>query len=193
MTAATRPPSARERLLAAADELFYAEGVNSVGIDRVIDRAGVAKASLYSTFGSKDELVRAYLQARHRARVERITRGLAGTDDPRERILEVFAVLGRVFESPSFRGCAFLNAAAEARTGSVVESITGEYRRWLGELFRGLLVEAGAPDPDALVPSLVLLYDGATVSATMDRDRAPADTARAVAAMLLDAALGTEG
>ena len=57
--------SPRERLLEAAGELFYAEGVQSVGIDRVIERAGVAKASLYSTFGSKEELVRAYLDERH--------------------------------------------------------------------------------------------------------------------------------
>lgn len=190
MTTSPRVLSARDRLLAAADELFYAEGVNSVGIDRIIDRAGVAKASLYSTFGSKDELVRAYLEARHRTRVERFTRELAGIADPRERILEVFAVLGRVFDAGSFRGCAFLNAAAEARTGTVVESITGEYRGWLSELFRGLLVEAGAADPDALVTPLVLLYDGATVGAKMDRDRMPADTARTVAALVLDAALG---
>ena len=59
-----RSAAARARLLAAADELFYAEGVQSVGIDRVIEHAGVAKATLYSAFGSKDGLVRAYLQAR---------------------------------------------------------------------------------------------------------------------------------
>ena len=66
--------SARERLLAAADELFYEEGVHTVGIDRIIERAGVAKASLYNTFGSKDELIRAYLEGRYVARQERITR-----------------------------------------------------------------------------------------------------------------------
>ena len=60
----SRRPSPRERLLKAADELFYAEGVNSVGINRVIERANVARASLYSTFGSKDELIRAYLENR---------------------------------------------------------------------------------------------------------------------------------
>src|SRR6202046_3076328 len=64
--------SPRERLLEAAGELFYAEGIQSVGIDRVIERAGVAKASLYSTFGSKEELVRAYLVNRHESRKQRI-------------------------------------------------------------------------------------------------------------------------
>jgi AcrR family transcriptional regulator len=65
-------PSARERLLAAANELFYNEGVHTVGIDRIIEHAGVAKASLYNTFGSKDELVRAYLETRHVSVTEHI-------------------------------------------------------------------------------------------------------------------------
>src|SRR5262245_38929851 len=68
-------PSARKRILAAANELFYEEGIHSVGIDRVIERAGVAKASLYNTFGSKDELVRAYLEGRQASREDRIMRG----------------------------------------------------------------------------------------------------------------------
>src|SRR5216683_8348151 len=82
--------SARERLLAAADELFYAEGVHVVGIDRIVERAGVAKASLYSIFGSKDELVRAYLDEHFRRRQMRIARILAVNNTPRERILGVF-------------------------------------------------------------------------------------------------------
>src|SRR5256886_11944205 len=83
--------SARDRLLAAADELFYAEGVHVVGIDRIVERAGVAKASLYSTFGSKDELVRAYLENHFRRRQSRVARVLAAYDTPRERLLGVFA------------------------------------------------------------------------------------------------------
>src|ERR1700687_4125988 len=89
--------SARERLLAAASELFYAEGVHTVGIDRVIERAGVAKASLYNTFGSKDELVRAYLEGRHAATSARITRYLERYSDPRERLLGVFEAQGELF------------------------------------------------------------------------------------------------
>src|ERR1700679_96530 len=78
-------PSARERLLAAANELFYNEGVHTVGIDRIIEQAGVAKASLYNTFGSKDELVRAYLETRHASVTQRITRAVERYDTPRER------------------------------------------------------------------------------------------------------------
>src|ERR1700692_1594428 len=93
-------PSARERLLAAADELFYEEGVHTVGIDRIIERAGVAKASLYNTFASKDELIRAYLEGRYVARQERLTRFIARYDTPRERLLGVFDALGSFAAEP---------------------------------------------------------------------------------------------
>jgi AcrR family transcriptional regulator len=106
--------SARERLLAAADELFYAEGVHTVGIDRVIEHAGVAKASLYNAFGSKDELVRAYLERRSQARQQRITDELARHRSPRAKVLGVFDVLGRIGSAPGYRGCAFYNASAES-------------------------------------------------------------------------------
>src|SRR3982750_2332359 len=105
--------SARERLLAAAGELFYEEGLNSVGIDRVIERAGVAKASLYDCFGSKEELIRAYLQERHEARRTRLTAMLARYTTPRERLLGVFDSLAELFAQPRFRGCAFVRASAE--------------------------------------------------------------------------------
>src|SRR5262245_60039534 len=103
-------PSPRERLLEAAGELFYAEGVQSVGIDRVIERAGVAKASLYSTFGSKEELVKAYLDQRHerilgqlRAAVDRIDPA-----DPVARILAVFDAQAKRFSARDYHGCAFV-------------------------------------------------------------------------------------
>src|SRR6478752_465100 len=106
-------PSARERLLAAANELFYNEGVHTVGIDRVIEHAGVAKASLYNTFGSKDELIRSYLTARHEARKERILNRLAALRFPREKILAVFDDQQEVARTTGFQGCAFIRASAE--------------------------------------------------------------------------------
>jgi len=93
-------PSARERLLAAANELFYNEGVHTVGIDRVIEQAGVAKGSLYNTFGSKDELVRAYLETRHASVTQRITQAVERYDTPRERLLAVFEGQGELFAQP---------------------------------------------------------------------------------------------
>jgi AcrR family transcriptional regulator len=186
-TADLRP--ARERLLAAANELFYEEGVHTVGIDRVIERAGVAKATLYSTFGSKDELIREYLHGRHVARRERIVAALERYSAPRDRLLGVFDVLGDSFAEPGFHGCAFLNASAEAQPGSSIIEATDEYRSWVRGLFTDLAREAGASDPDGLARALHLLYDGAGVSARMDRDLGAAAAARAVAVVLLDAAV----
>src|SRR5262249_7964161 len=111
--------SPRERLLEAAGELFYAEGVQSVGIDRVIERAGVAKASLYSTFGSKEELVGAYLDQRHALVIGRLRAAVDAADasDPAARILAVFDAQAELFPAPGYHGCAFIAAAAEAPRG----------------------------------------------------------------------------
>ena len=180
---------ARERLLAAADELFYEEGVHSVGIDRVIERAGVAKATLYSAFGSKEELIRAYLAARHAATRDRMTRELAARyHTPSERLLGVFDVQGESFSEPGFRGCPFVSACAEARPGSTTEEAAEEYRAWIRSLFVDLAKQACINDPERLARQLVLVYDGAGIAAWMDRDSGAAAAARAVATALLDAA-----
>jgi AcrR family transcriptional regulator len=108
--------SARQRLLDAANELFYAEGVQTVGIDRIIAKAGVAKASLYNTFGSKDELIRAYLAARHDGTTRRLVEVLAMIEDPRDKLLAVYDVQGELFRQVDFRGCAFVASAACSMT-----------------------------------------------------------------------------
>jgi AcrR family transcriptional regulator len=181
-------PSARERILAAANELFYREGVQTVGIDRIIEHAGVAKASLYNTFGSKEELVRAYLEGRHAGTTERITRAMARFRTPRERLLGVFDAQGELFTDPTFNGCAFVRASAETTHGSSVEHAADEYRAWVRAMFTGLAEEAGVADPETLARQLHLLYDGAGLSARMDRDPSASTTARAAATALLDAA-----
>jgi AcrR family transcriptional regulator len=186
-------PSARERLLAAANELFYAEGVHTVGIDRVIEHAGVAKGSLYNTFGSKDELIHAYLKGRHDAIAGRITRALESYDTPRERLLGVFEAQGQSLADSGYRGCAFARASAESQPGDRVEQAYSDYRGWVRSLLTRLAEEAGAPDPVALARQLHLLYDGTGVAARMDHDPAASTAARAAAATLLDAALAGAG
>ena len=189
MAIGTSPrPSARERLLAAANELFYNEGVHTVGIDRVIEQAGVAKASLYNTFGSKDELVRAYLEGRHARVAERITRYLERYSDPRDRLLGVFEAQGELFAEQGFRGCAFVSASAES-PGEAVSRAADDYRGWVRGLLTGLAREAGAAEPEKLGRQLHMIYDGALLSARMDRDPSSAVAARAAAEVLLDAAL----
>ncbi|MEO8840231.1 MAG: TetR/AcrR family transcriptional regulator [Kofleriaceae bacterium] len=186
----TKPEgSARERLLAAANELFYEEGVHTVGIDRVIERAGVAKASLYSTFGSKEELVRAYLLQRAEARQHRLSNRIAQSEDPRTRILSIFDLMGELTADPKYRGCAFVNASAEGRRDekSKVSQVCLDSRAWVRGLFIELARDAGADDPEELGRQLVVLYDGAAVAASMERDLDAAGRAKAMASALITA------
>jgi AcrR family transcriptional regulator len=189
-TAGTVKPSARERLLAAANELFYEEGVQTVGIDRVIERAGVAKASLYKTFGSKDELIRAYLDLQHTTTTERLRRGVEAQPNARDRILSVFSTQGTMFAEPDFHGCAFINANAEARPGSAAEQANATYRGWIRGLLTDLAREVGAKDPVGLGRQLHMLFDGAGLGADVEHDPSLAADARAAAAVLIDAAIG---
>jgi AcrR family transcriptional regulator len=187
---ASRRRSARDRLLTAADELFYAEGVHVVGVDRIVERAGVTKASLYNTFGSKDELVRAYLENHFRRRQNRIAQILAANTTPRERLLAVFAEVEDLLAGSAFRGCRFISAAAESRPGDAGELVAEKYRAWLWSVFTDLAEAAGASDAKQVGRQLFLLYDGAAVAARMDQDRGAA--ARAVSsavAALLDASI----
>ncbi len=186
-TSSVRRP-ARERLLAAAEELFYQDGVQSVGIDRVIERAGVAKASLYANFKGKDDLVRAYLDARFEARRAAIETKLALHEAPRDKMLAVFDAMTEPLAKRNYRGCAFLRATAEMAADASGREVCRDARRWTRELLSGLAREAGASNPDVLAKQLVVLYDGAAASAQMDRDPAAAAEARAAAVLLIDAA-----
>jgi AcrR family transcriptional regulator len=188
---ATVRRSPRERLLEAAGELFYAEGIQSVGIDRVIERAGVAKASLYSTFGSKEELVTAYLDERH-ARILGQLRAAVDAVDPGdavERVLAVFDAQARIFRAPEYHGCAFAAAAAEAPRGGRIDAATRAYRREIRELFTELATAAGAADPALLASQLQILYDGGGTAANLDRNPSIANPVRVAAASLIAASV----
>ena len=183
--------SPRERLLEAATELFYAEGVHSVGIDRVIERAGVAKASLYSTFGSKEGLVEAYLDDRHTTILGRLRAAVDAVDpaDPVGRILAVFDAQASRFSADDYRGCAFVAATAEAPAGGRIDAATHAYRADLHALFAELAEAAGVPDPETLARHLQIVYDGAAQAANLDHDPAIAAPARTAAEALIRLAL----
>jgi AcrR family transcriptional regulator len=155
----------------------------------VIERAGVAKASLYDCFGSKEELIRSYLQQRHETRQARLGERLAGCATPREKILAVFDSMADVATKPDFRGCAFARASAEARPGSSVKAMCDESRAWNLALFADLARQAGAADPDRVAQELRVLYDGALLSAHVDASNTAVATARAMAEMVLDQAI----
>jgi AcrR family transcriptional regulator len=129
-TSSTRRP-ARDRLLSAADELFYGHGINVVGIDRVIEKAGVAKASLYECFDGKEDLIRSYVQARDERRRARILQRIEPLKNPKDKALAVFDILSELASRPDFRGCAFIRAGAESTPESTVRSACEDAREWM--------------------------------------------------------------
>jgi len=154
------------RILAAAAGLFYAEGIRAVSADRVIAAAGVSKVTFYRHFGTKDELVVAYLRAI--AATERAAVDQARTEYPDQplRVLALYAdSLGEQSCRPGFRGCPFINAAAEyADPAHPVRGVVAEHRAWLTDTATALLSAAGSPEPDQAALELVLLRDGAMVA-----------------------------
>ncbi|GAB3807284.1 TetR/AcrR family transcriptional regulator [Humibacter antri] len=191
MAAHDKGPSPRERLLAAADELFYDEGIHTVGIDRIIEKAGVAKGSLYYNFDGKDDLVREYLLGRHARSAARVEAAAAAVDDPREKILAVFDELGTALRAPGYRGCAFSRALAEAQPGSAEVEESASYRGWMHGLFGRLATALDVSDAPTLAERLVVVYDGARMGFQMDGDPRVAESARALAEQLVDAAART--
>jgi len=183
--------SPRDRLLAAADELFYEHGVHTVGIDTIIEHAGVAKASLYSTFRSKEGLVLAYLEARYDTRRARLLAEIERHDDPPARLLAIFDLLAETVAEPGFRGCAFANAAAESDLDSAAADVTRGVRTWLHETLRELAAPLDVADPDSLARQLTLLYDGALAQSRLDPSPAAATAAKNAANELVRAALET--
>ena len=188
MTARVKPgPDARERILEAADRLFYRDGLRAAGIDAVVAEAGVAKMTLYAHFKSKDDLIAAYLRRRdERLRAwfaDAIDRHAAATGD---RLAAIFAALREWFASPDFRGCAFINATAElpdpAHPG---RAAVADHKRQFTALIADALRKARVRDPDSAAGAVVLLIDGAIVAAARDGTPAAADAALAAARTLV--------
>jgi AcrR family transcriptional regulator len=175
---------ARDRVLETATRLFYAEGVHAVGIDRIIAEAGVAKATFYHHFPAKDELVRAYLV--QQSQLQRATAASLDKATPRELLLAIFDNVGELGRDPGYRGCPFVNAAAEYPDPShPVRQAISEHRRWFRTLLRDLLAEDGHPDPERTADLLVALKDGLLVAADLD-DPARQSVIRHAVTRLLD-------
>lgn len=183
----TRPPSARARILAAASELFLAKGLNAVGIEAIIERAGVAKMSLYHHFESKDALIEAFITERDAAwrewfqqTVERLAKS------PRARVMAIFDAAALWFATPEFRGCPFLNTAAELSDPSHPARKKGlEHKRLVKGYVEGLVREAGYRDAAKLADEFCLLLNGAVSMACMEGSPAAAGRAKAAAKRLL--------
>jgi len=185
---ATSP--ARQRILDTAFRLFYARGLRAVGVDLLIAESGVAKATFYKHFPGKDDLVLAYLD-----RVDEVWTGqlqaaaAAGGDRPADQLVGLFDALGTACRREGYRGCAFLNAAAESAPGTPVHERTVAHKRQVRAWVRELAAEAGAARPEALARALTLLLDGGLASGALDADPAVADQARESARELVAVAM----
>jgi AcrR family transcriptional regulator len=179
---------ARERLLAAAGQLFYTRGVHAVAMDEIREAAGLPLKRIYQYFPSKDRLVEAYLARRDDLWMAALARCVDQGSDPRQRVLAVFAFLGKWFATPGFHGCAFINAFGELGSSSGAVQITRRHKQRLLHYLAGLAVEAGAASPRSLAAQLLMLMDGAIVSAATGANRHAAADARAAAQTLLTTA-----
>ena len=182
---------ARERILETAFRLFYARGIRAVGVDLIIAESGVAKATFYKHFPAKDDLVLAYLD-----KVDGIWTGQleaaaeAAGPDPAAQLVGLFDALGSACRRDGYRGCAFINAAAETLPGSPVHDRTLAHKKAVRDWVRRLARKAGAAHPDALARSLTLLLDGGLADGALAADPAAARAAKQAARGLVAAALG---
>ena len=158
----------RDRLLRTAARLFYTEGIRAVGMDRLVAEANVTRSTCYRHFAGKDDIVLAYLDSIDR-HVRESVDAIAASRPPTEALIGIFEFYGDFANTEDFRGCNFLNAAAEhADRDSPPRRLIAAHRSWLRETFRSLLVETGHPAPDQAAGTLVLLRDGAMSAAELD-------------------------
>jgi AcrR family transcriptional regulator len=182
--------AARDRILDAATRLFYAHGLRAVGVDTIIAASGVAKATFYKHFPAKDDLAVAYLD-----RVDRVWTGqlraaaAAAGPDPADQLVGLFDALDSACHRDGYRGCGFLNAAAEAQPGTAVHDRTVAHKQRVLAWVRDLATQAGAAHPESLARSLTLLLDGGLASGALDANPEAAAVARDTAAELVRAAV----
>jgi AcrR family transcriptional regulator len=183
--------SARERILETAYELFSRHGTHAVGVDAIVADSGVAKMSLYRNFGSKDELILAFLRRREELWTKDWLQGevLRRADDPAERLLAIFDVFGEWFARDDYEGCSFVNEMLG--TGDLhhpVRRASVEHLARIREFLAGLAREAGVEEPDGFARQWHILMKGSLVAAA-EGDVHAAARAQEMGRLLLSAAL----
>ncbi|MCT7376867.1 TetR/AcrR family transcriptional regulator [Chelativorans salis] len=175
---------ARRRLFDTATRLFYTEGIHAVGIDRIIAEAGVAKATFYNHFPSKDDLVLAYIEEQDRLGREAVA--ALPKQPPRKMIAAIMGRISKAVVAGDWRGCPFLNAAAEypSPTSPVRQAIDAR-RAWYHGVLRQLLAEDGDPAPSVTASLLVALSDGLLETAYLDKTEDVPSLVREAVARLL--------
>lgn len=184
--------SVQTRILDAADGLFYAHGIQAVGIDRIRDAAGVSLRRLYQCYPSKAALVEAYLRRRDRVARAALAEYVDGVRGADEKVLGVYDWLHGVIGQPGFRGCAFNNAFGELGPGSEqVANVVHQHKRALRDYFAALVTGAQIRDAESVTAQLAVLFDGAITVGSIAGSPDAASSARAVASTILRAAART--
>ena len=185
---------ARDRILETAFRLFYERGIRGVGVDLIIAESGVAKATFYKHFPAKDQLVLAYLDKVDGVWSSQLrTAAEAAGPAPADQLVGLFDALGTACRREGYRGCAFINAAAESAPGTPVHERTVAHKRSVLEWLTEVAAEAGVEDPDSLARSLTLLLDGGLADGALSADPRSARAAKRSARALVTAALTSEG
>jgi AcrR family transcriptional regulator len=177
--------TAEAKVLEAADQLFYAHGIRSVGIDQIRDASGVSLKRLYHLFQAKENIAAAALRRRRQAFTEALKASVAGYAGPRDKLLGLFDFLYEWFDEPDFHGCPFINAFAEADNAGAVTCVVEEQKHEFATVLRALVADAGGP-PE-LAEQLFILAHGAMVAAAIQRSPAAAREAQRAAELLISA------
>ncbi len=179
---APRVSAARERLLGTASAIFYAEGIHSVGVDRLVAEAGVTRATFYRHFPSKEDLVLAYVEREDAAIRDAVAAAQASGAEPEALLKMLVEHLCGLLVGPEFRGCPFINAAAEyADPADPIRRAIDAHRVWFVRTMRGLFAAAGHSHPTDAARQLFMVRDGAMVAAYLGKPKqAVADLQTAV-------------
>ena len=189
-TVRTPAGQAKDKILATAFRLFYAQGLRAAGIDTIIAESGVAKATFYKYFPAKDDLILAYLE-----QVDGVWSGQlhaaaeAAGPVPADQLVGLFDALSSACRRDGYRGCAFINAAAESPSGTRVHERTVAHKQSILAWITELAERAGARNPEVLARSLTLILDGGLASGVLDGDPAAAAAAKSTAEQLVAAAV----
>ncbi|MEV5810434.1 TetR/AcrR family transcriptional regulator [Streptomyces parvulus] len=170
-----RKTQSRTRLLAAAEAVFYDQGIATTNIDTVARAAEVTKPTVYAHFPSKSALAAAALTARHARRRAELDTRLAAVGPGEERVLAVFACLGTWYELGGHRGCAFVNAAAQSPADDEILRAAREEKQWLHDTLTQLCAQARLTGPDLVASQLLLLIDGVAGRVAVQGHPAAAD------------------
>ena len=184
-------PSKREELIEKALVTFYRNGFHATGMDMIVEESGISKTSIYNHFKTKEDLILAVLRLRDEKFRNWLYRRIeALAPDPKGRLLAMFDALGEWFDEADFKGCMFVKASSEYQDPEhPIHKQSAEHKRIIEGYLSGLARDAGFAQPDAVARQLMLLKEGATVTAQLRPDGCAATEARETAEVVLTALL----